>query len=421
MDRVPGLPGGGLTLTEKCAPYRNQIRFRPRVWGEARSESDVGTFRLRIRFIDEFRHYFKANTDKYTWPDEVIVDNLFLEGKGLFDKTFDFTAGRQDISNLYGLNHLFDDGTPGDYSRTFYSDMVRGTYHVDDVSTLDFFGAYDKDDNLLRIWGIDEETRRAQTGFGGSAERGMDDWGFGVIWGSELAKGLPYQVFVLQQNRLDYERGGTIRPWTQRELVGTKVVPQINDEWSVQLEAAGEVGCNGRGSTLSGWYGYSGLNWRSSRTGTIKPFATASYQFMSGDDDAADEDGGDGAWDPMWGRGIRESIIFAYGTHYGIGYWSNMHYPKAEFGVDFGRLHKVTAHIGPIFAVAQDGLGGGDGLFKGLLSQLRYDFPLLLADAKKGERFEIFGHLLAELFNPGDYYETAKPAWFLRWQIEVRF
>ena len=51
----------------------------------------------------------------------------------------------------------------------------------------------------------------------------MDDWGFGVIWGSELAKGLPYQVFVLQQNRLSYERGGTVRPWTNRELVGTKL------------------------------------------------------------------------------------------------------------------------------------------------------------------------------------------------------
>ena len=71
--------------------------------------------------------------------------------------------------------------------------------------------------------------------------------------------------------------------------------------------------------------------------GETKPFATIAYQFMSGDEDAADENGGDKAWDPMWGRGIKESIIFAYGTLYGAGYWSNMHYPKVEFG---GRLGK---------------------------------------------------------------------------------
>ena len=421
IDRVPGLPGGGMTLTEKCAPYRDQLRFRPRVWGEAFGESDVGKIRLRIRFIDEFRHYFKASTDKYTWPDEVIIDNLFLEGKDLFDKTFDFTIGRQDIHNLYGLDHLFDDGTPDDYSRTFYSDMARGTYHLDDGSTLDFFGAYDTDDNQLRVWGIDDETRRAQTGFGGKAERGMDDWGFGAIWGSELAKGLPYQVFVLQQNRLSYERGGTVRPWTNRELVGTKVVPQLDENWSLQLETAGEVGCNGDGATLSGWYGYTGLNWKPASVSETKPFATIAYQFMSGDEDAADENGGDKAWDPMWGRGIKESIIFAYGTLYGAGYWSNMHYPKVEFGVEFGRLHQVTCHCGPIFAAVQDELGGGDGMFKGLLSQARYDFPLRLADKSKGQRFEMFGHLLAELFNPGDYYETGKPAYLLRWQVEVKF
>ena len=36
-------------------------------------------------------------------------------------------------------------------------------------------------------------------------------------------------------------------------------------------------------------------------------------------------------------------------------------------------------------------------------------------------RFEIFGHLLAEFFNPGDYYDTQRPAWFVRWQIDVKF
>ena len=57
------------------------------------------------------------------------------------------------------------------------------------------------------------------------------------------------------------------------------------------------------------------------------------------------------------------------------------------------------------------------------ISQTRYDFPLLLApeNASGIRRFEIFGHLLAEFFNPGDYYDTQRPAWFVRWQIDVKF
>ena len=60
-------------------------------------------------------------------------------------------------------------------------------------------------------------------------------------------------------------------------------------------------------------------------------------------------------------------------------------------------------------------MGGGEGMFKGFLSQVRYDFPIWLAGKKKGERFEVFGHLLAEFFNPGDYYESEKPGFFFRW------
>ena len=59
----------------------------------------------------------------------------------------------------------------------------------------------------------------------------------------------------------------------------------------------------------------------------------------------------------------------------------------------------------------------------GLLSQVRYDFPLLTApaDATGLKRLEIFGHLLAEMINPGDYYATSRPAWFLRWEVMFKF
>lgn len=419
FDNAPGLPGGGVQSTAKACDYRNQMRFRVRAWAESRFEGAWGKFRLRARVADEFRHFIHTSSDKYKWPDEVILDNLFLEGRGLLDGFLDFQVGRQDLVGLYGLDHIFDDGTPADFSRSFYGDIARFTLNVSDDSKLDFFGIYDEDENVLR-WGNEESRRRSLTGYGGGAEPEMDDWGFGVIWGSKLAKDLPYQLFVMQKNTREFERNGVMHPWTQRELIGAKSVPQLNEEWSVTLEAMGQVGCNGDGATLSGWSGSAGLNWKSARAG-VRPFSGLVYQFMSGDDDAVDEDGGHSAWDPMWARGIRESILFCYGTHYGYGYWSNMHYTKLVCGLDFGRHHRLACHTGPMFAAAQDGLGGDEGMFKGLLSQARYEFPLWLPDLKKGERLEIFGHLLAELFNPGDYYAADKPAWFLRWQVEVKF
>ena len=142
---------------------------------------------------------------------------------------------------------------------------------------------------------------------------------------------------------------------------------------------------------------------------------------MSGDKDAAKENGGHHAWDPMWSRGVNDSELMLYGTHYGVAWWSNMMFLRLEGGVEFGRHHALSAMTGPMFAAVDDGLGGGDGHFKGFLSHIRYDFPLLLADKEAGRRFEIVGHLFAELFNPGDYYETDKPAWFLRWQVELKF
>ena len=348
------------------------------------------------------------------------MDNLFVEGLGLFDGELDVRVGRQDLLGYSGLDHVFVDGTPGDGSRTTYADMAAFKWHVDEESTLDVFALYNFDDNGIR-WGTDRGKHRSLTGLGGGSEPEMDDWGWGVIWSSRASANLPYQVFLVQKNTMEFERAGVLHPWTQRELIGTKWMPQLSEEWSLQMEGMGQVGCNGAGATLSGWSTYAGANWKSSAEGSVRPFGRFGYHFMSGDDDAATEDGGHSAWDPMWARGVNDSEMFLYGTHYGAAWWSNLHYVKLTGGLDLGRAHRLMGSCGPMFAAAQDGLGGGDGFFKGFLYQGRYDFPLWLADKSKGERFEFIGHVIAEFFNPGDYFEAEKPAWFFRWQVEMKF
>ena len=422
MQNVPGLPNGGVLMPQARGKFTNHMRFRPRVWGEVKGTTENwGEWRVYARFTDEFRWCPEPYKNNYTFPDEVILDNLFLEGTGVFDGFLDLKVGRQDIYNLYGLDHVFVDGTPGDGSRTVYADVVRVCLHITEVSKLDLFTIYDFDDSDVR-WGTDRGKHRSLSGLGGGAEPEMDDWGFGGVWGSEINKALPYQLFVIQKNTDRFYRGGVKHPRTQRELLGFKVVPQLNEEWSLQLEGMSQVGANGRGDMLCGWSAYSGVNWKSATESQYRPYGSLGYHFMSGDDDAAEEDGGHSAWDPMWSRGVNDSEGFLYGSHYGAGWWSNMHYLKLTAGLELnGRTHRVEGNCGPMFAAAQDGMGGDDGLFKGFLSQGRYVFPLWLADKKKGERFEVLGHVLAEFFNPGDYYLTDKPAFFFRWQVEFRF
>lgn len=419
MDNVPCLPNGGRACGPVAASkYKNHMRFRPRVWGEIKGTTQSeATWRLYTRLTDEMRWYVAPSKPRpYAFPGEVILDNLFLEAKGLFDGFVDFTIGRQDLLMLYGMDHVFFDGTPGDGSRTTYTDMARVAFNFEDDAKLDLLALYNFDDCDIRL-GPDRARQRGLSGLG-SAEPEMDDWGFGAIWSDKLVDHVPYKLFAIQKNTMAYHRKGVKHPATHRTLFGTKLTPQIDDEWSLQLEAMGQVGWNGNHDTLTGASSYAGVNWKSSRDGW-KPFGKLGYHFMSGDKNAADEDGGHHAWDPMWARGATESELFLYGTHYGVGWWSNMHYLKGTYGVDFGKFHKASLSMGPIFAAARDGMGGDNGGFKGFQTQMRYDFPLYLTTEGRG--LNVFGHVLAEYFNPGDYYKTDKPGWFVRWEVTFRF
>lgn len=421
MDNVPGLPGGGCLSRAPRGDFTNHLRFRPTLWGEMKGMTDGGaTWRLYTRFTDEFRWCPEPHKHNAAFPGEVTLENLFLETKGLFDGFLDFKIGRQDLWGFYDhkLDHVFQDGTPGDGSRTTYSDMVDFTMHVTEESKIDLIALYNFDNSDVR-WGTDS-SRFALTSVNPAGDPEMDDWGFGAVWDSNFGEAIPYRVFWFEKNTSSFHVNGVKHPHTRHDTLGFALEPRLDEEWTIPLEVMWQVGRNGEGDFLSAWSGYAGVEWKSSRPGW-RPFASATLRYMSGDENAAEEDGGHHAWDPMWCRSVCECELFLYGTHYGVAWWSNMYYEKNSFGIDFGPRHRLETWIGPIFAAEQDGLGNGGGMFKGFLSVIRYDFPLKLADRTKNERFEIFGHVYAELFNPGDYYESDKPAWFFRWQVEFRF
>lgn len=427
MHNVPTLPGGGM-IGRPGVPRnktKNQMRFRPRVWAELTMGDN---WRLYGRLNDEFRAGIVQPTHATTWPGEVIVDNLYLEGKGLMEDatgwfdSLDVWIGRQDLYRLYGLDHIFVDGTTGDGSRSTYADMVRLALHFDEVSRLDVFALLNKDREYMRLGTHRSYEGTQLTGFGGN-ETEMDDWGYGAIFSSAVDI-FDYQILGIQKNTASFHRRGVKHPRRQVNLLGAKLVPHWTKNFSTPLELYGQVGENGADESLRAWAAYAGFDWKKNdaQTGCWKPFANAGLLALSGDRDAADEDGGRGAWDPMWYRGVDDSEMMLYGTTYGVGWWSNMYNLKSTLGVEFSEGHSLQLMNGAMFAQEKDGLGGGDGMFKGFLTQVRYDFPLWSGESGSAlERFKVFGHVLLEWFNPGDYFETDKPAYFVRWQIDFKF
>ena len=425
MHNVPGLPGapGGM-MPRAYKKNINHLRVRPRVYGQI----DYEEFTLYGRLVNEFREHFIENGVKrkrraYNFPDEVALDNLWFQGKGLFDGFLDFRIGRQDLfdglHSTLGLDRIMIDGAPFVGSRSCYADMFRFTLHPTETSKLDAFALYDNGRNIYR-YGNRLSRGRPMNAIHPADSPEMDEWGGGLVWNDELfEKRLPYQLFVVHKHAEKYHTASGARmPDKQITTFGVHVMPQITENVSLDLEGAKQFGTKS-----------SGVKAYKKVISNNDADHDAEYTFQVKLDAKvnADEDGGHHAWDPMWARAPMDSEMFQYGTLYGLGYWSNMTYPKLTVGADIGKLHRVSAYSGPMFAAVQDHLGhadgSGDSMYKGWLTAARYDFPLRIAPkgATGLDRFTVFGHIIAEVFNPGDYYDSSRPAYFIRWELIFKF
>lgn len=426
---VPCNPGGGQRVNKSVSRTRGThlMRFDSHVWMRA----DTERFTLFADIANRSMAHFRTNgqrKDDRTWqfPDELSLDDLYLEGRGLFDDLIDFRLGRQDLSDgvksYFGLERLLMDGTPSDYSRSYYSDMARFTLHPMPEDDFDFFALYDTDDNPLS-WGRQRVHGRSQNYLTGNDLYGPDQWGGGAIWSSRrLGKGMPFKAYALFKRDSAYRRGDVHVPTKDVATGGVLFTPAITDELALELEGAGQTGSRHGWGSAGGWMGVAGFDWHPRTVDFADTYLKLTQICFSGDKDNGDGHG-DNAWDPMWARYTWFSEVFARGTHPQVVYWSNMLFTKVTAGMKFGPKHSLEVFSGPIWAAADDELGGGSGTFKGVLSKVRYNFPLLLRpkNARGMKRFEVFGHFMLEAFNPGEYYESSKPAIYARWQLNFVF
>lgn len=426
---VPANPGGGANVAKRTARAKDThlLRLDNNLWGRAA----LGPYTFYARLANQMREHFLTHgvarkNRAYTEPDEFFLDNLYLDGQGLGDGAFDFRVGRQDLNeenkSIFGLGRLVYDGTPVDYSRSHFADMARVAWHPDADSTLDLFALYDSDANYFS-WGRQRVHGRTLNGLVGGEDPGPDQWGGGLVWRSVMgAKELPYNSYVLHKRDTAHRRGAARVPEKDVTTIGTLFMPELTDAVSLELDGAGQVGERRKCGQAGGWMGVVGVDYHPQIVRDVRTYVKLSTIYYSGDRDKTDGHN-DTAWDPMWGRYVSDSENFARGTHAQIAYWSNMIFSRVTLGAKFGPHHDVWFFSGPIWAAADDNVGGGGGEFKGILTKARYNYPILLRPKKaRGiKRFELFGAFVAECFNPGDYYESTRPALYVRWELQFRF
>jgi hypothetical protein len=427
MDNIPGHPGNpGSAFPAASGKNNNWFRFRPRVWTELGNDD----FGLYFRIADEMREHVTKNGKRrdnrsYNFPDEVIVDNLYFEFKSLFDDRLRLRIGRQDFIDrgrpAFGSGRLLMDGTAYDGSRSAYFDAVRATLKLGEKATLDGLAIYNAGENHLR-WGRPTPHPRAINAIDPRDSADMDEYGGGLYFKSQqLGDDLPFELYYLAKRETNYRLLGVKKPGRLVHTWGARFAPRFSETLSAEFEAAVQSGEKDSGATTSGMMGYAGLTYRPAldMPRGLSPYVRASCYYLYGDDGENGRDNRDTGWDPLWSRWPQDSEMLVYGPLYGLGYWSNLIYPAVTIGVDSKVRHRFKCYAGPMFCAEDDGYGGGDSSYQGMLAVARYDFPLRTAG--KNERFDISGHVMGEVLQPGDYYITDKTAYFVRWEIVVRF
>jgi len=412
QELIDNIPTGKGTM-----PNQNYFRIRPRVWGEAKYEN----FRLYTRLTDEFREYIQpSNSRKYKTPDEVVVDNLYLDANDLFDGWLDVRAGRQDLA--YGSGRVILDGTPFDGSRTIYMDAIKATINFDEEkkNTLDILAIYNRPDNELSMGGLEGQTDRQLTSIN-PRSKNLTEWGGGLYFKSKELEEMPFDLYWMYKRESKADLNGSKIPGRWFNTWGIRLMPKYTETISGEFEGAVQAGQQDGGASTHGYMGFAAVKYTPAVEWTMRPFVKGGIYYLSGDKDRG-AGHGDSAWDPVWSRWPQISELYVLNFKDGAGYWTNLIYPHVETGFDISKMHKLLATAGPMYADEKDGLGGGSGDLYGWLGTICYDFPIMTdVFGRDDQRGNVTGRLQAEVLDPGDYYMTDTVAYFFRWQIMAAF
>jgi hypothetical protein len=435
VGNIPYRIGGDLRLRQVYfdnIPYyrdtylseTNFLRLRTRLWAEVQPSPDVT---LRTRLVNDFRYYFApAGTISYRFPDEIFVDQLYVDVKKLSDGRLDLRIGRQEMR--YGTGKIIANGTPKSSGRTEYFDAAKMTWKGIRDTEIDIIGIYDRPTNDLVI----NPQGRDLTGYPPWREW-MTEAGLGIYIKNKTLPNLPLEAYSIYKRESGWEFSGNLYadagrlqiydpetnmvkvPALQYNTFGMRIMPKVTETLEGNFEAAYQVGNYDGGTSKIGYMTDFFLKWKMPFLLRLEPVVGAGWYYTSGRDPYEDNNAG---WDSPFARWAGYSLIYETTLSYeGGGRWSNVNMYYGDLTVNPFSWLRSTLLVGYLLAPVKD--GGGDGNVRGWLASLQANFRL--AKNLLRENDALTAGLKVEILRPGDYYPDNDLAYYARWELTYSF
>ncbi len=406
-------------------PDRNFYRLRTQLWARADFNPKLGVY---ARLANEMKYFagpftaYKAGNDKpdpdrYD-PDELVIDNLYLDAKDVFGLPVDVRIGRQDFlgPDQYGEGFLIMDGSPADGSRTFYFNAAKLRWKINAKNSVDFLYINDpRTDVFLPTMhpsvsgGLFVDRKKLLTA---SREQAIVLYGRSKVTDNVTVE--PYYMYKTEQSF-----GATAK--LKLHTLGARAAVALSGGWKFGGEFATQFGDYDGGKDRSGNGGYVFVS-RKYDSVALKPEFDLRFVYLSGDDpDSKDKVE---AFDPLFSRNPNwnELIIYpllnetaALGGGGIPGYWTNMEILKATVKLSFSPETSLALAYQYLWAPQKSGMTGalfGTGKQRGHL-------PTAILTHKFTKSID--GMLQVEYFVPGSFYsDNADNATFIRLQLQYR-
>lgn len=366
-------------LDKSHHPTHEQLwqRHRARVWASVRPIEDL---ELNVRLMGEPRYWCSPDTKDSFTHCEALIDQLNIRWRNAFDLPLTLTVGRQDFK--FGEGWLLRDGVPLDGGRSTFFDAARATLSVKDIhTTFDLIYVYNHADSAWFHRPINDQDLDF-------AEH--DEQGAIFYVSNQSVKGHTFDgYFIYKHTDRVIARGWDSDLYT----FGLRAKGSLSANWKYRGELAPQFGHkNGTDVCALGFNGELAYHFNDAWKNVLR----AQYEYRSGDDDQ------DGAFDILWGRWYQGSNLWHFylaPLETLMAAPSNYHRVALGWGCTPLKSFRVDLDYHLLFRDENPFAGtpgfSRNGCFRGQLITvlLRHKF-----------NEHIQGHLMVDLFFPGDYY-----------------
>jgi hypothetical protein len=384
------------TLNEDAANHEwHYQRARQRLWLTGTPCPDL---EINARLVWEFYNYCWPNTSNRRDfnVDEAMFDILNVKWKSPFGLPATVTVGRQEL--MFGDGWLVLDGTPLDGSRTISFDAARITYDLKDIKTtadIVYINQTSREDRWIEPFNHQAQTRFTSE----NDEQGVILW----VANKSLEKTEIDGFFIWKHDEKQLSTGDNADIYA----FGPRVVHNFNDNWRYTGQFAIEAGeKNDANICAFGTVNDLTYSFHDPKNNRLR----TQFEYLSGDTNQ------DKGFDILWGRWPQWSEILAntwaletrpaqYTNLYRVGWgWALNPSDKTEFSLNYN-----------LFFANQNPKAGTAGFS----DNAKFRGQLLTALLTYKFNPHVSGHLLGEVFAPGNYYDDFRNdvALFLRYEV----